>query len=696
MKQYSPNDIRSFILAGHSGGGKTSVGDAIARITGLNNRLGSVSDLSSLLDFEPEEKERGGSLSSAMLTCEYEGLKLHILDTPGDGDFIHTALPCLQAVDSAVLVISAIDGVEIGTEKLNTAAVAQGKPRTIFINKLDREHANHAATLKEIKDVLGVEPVLLQLPIGTSESFSGIVDLVEGKAYTYTGDAGTGTAGEIPEELAGEVELAVEALTEAVAMTDDDLVEKYLEEGELTSEEIRSGLRKGFTSGTIVPVLLGSASKNIGVDRLLNLSRAFPGPQEGKPTLAHREDKPEETTEILGDADGPFVALCFKTMIDPFFGHLSLFRVVSGTATTDTHPVNARTGNGERIGGLLHLVGKETVPVDKVVPGDLFAVAKLKETQTGDTLGDGKERLVVQWNPGPKPMISFVVKPLSRADEDKMRGAIEKTLAEDQGIQQSFDETTHEFVLSGMGANHITVAVAKIKRKYKVNLELDTPTIPYRETISKTADVRYRHKKQTGGAGQFGEVYIKYEPNDRGAGFEFTDSTVGGVIPNSLIPSVEKGVRFMLDRGVLAGFPIVDIRANLYDGKSHPVDSKDIAFQMAGRMATKKAVADAKPILLEPIYDVEVVGPEENVGDLMGDMNQRRARIQSMEGRGRNSVVKAYVPLAEMLSYAPALKSMTGGKGSYSMEFHTYDPVPPADQAIIVGKVNRLQAEEDE
>ncbi len=695
MKHYDSDQIRSFALVGHSGAGKTSIADAVAYLAGHNTRLGSVSDKTSLLDFEPEERDRGASLYSHFLTVESGGLKQHVVDTPGDGDFIHDAHLVMQGVDTAVLVVSASDGVETATEKMNTLAQELGLARAVFINKLDRERTDANATVAEVKEVLGIEPVLLQLPIGAHEGFKGVVDLPSGKAYMYEGDSGKATVGDVPSELAGEVEAAMEALTEQVAMTDDDLVEKYLEDGELSPEDFAAALAKGIAKGALVPVLFGSATKNIGVDRLLALAAQFPTPAQRPPYKVHPVGAPDDLRELPADPAGPAVALCFKTVIDPFVGHMSLFRAVSGTFTTDTHPTNLRSEKEERFGTLFHLVGKKSESVDRVVAGDIFAVPKLKYTETGDTLWAGKDPAVVAWRNPPKPMISYVLKPASRADEDKVRGALAKILAEDKGLKQSFDDVTKEIVLSGMGVNHISMAVDKMKRRYGVSVELGTPTIPYRETISGKADVRYRHKKQTGGAGQFGEVAIRIAPNP-GEGFLFEDVTVGGVIPNSLIPSVEKGVRHQLEKGILAGFPTIDVKVELYDGKSHPVDSKDIAFQIAGRQAIKRAVLDARPTLLEPIYDVEVTVPEDHVGDIMGDMNTRRARIQSMEGRGRNSVVKAYVPLAEMLNYAPSLKSMTGGKGSYTMEFHGYEPVPSHMQDKLVAEINRLQAGDDE
>ena len=694
MKTYDPSHIRSFALIGHGGAGKTSIGDALARLTGLNNRLGSVSDKSSLLDFEPEEQERGGSVSVAFLTCEREGFKTHVIDTPGDGDFLHDGMVCLQGVDAAVLVISAIDGVETATEKMNEQAARFDLPRAIFINKLDRERAEIEGPLKDIKELLGLEPVLLQLPIGKEDAFRGVVDLLARKAYVYSDDSGQPKAEAIPADMADEVQAAYEAMAEAIASCDDELIEKYLEEGELSEAELEAGLVAGLKSGALAPVLLGSAVRNIGVDRLLALARSFPSPLD-RPIPALASDEADAVGDAQADPNGPLVALCFRSIIDPFMGHLSIFRVFSGSATTDSSPKNVRVGREERLGSIFHLVGKKNVSVDKVVPGDIFAVPKLKFTDTSDTLADAKAQGTLRWIEAPEPMIAYVLRPKSRTDEDKMRTALQRTLAEDPGLRQTFDDVTKEIVLSGMGTNHLQMSVLKMKRKYGVEVEFGTPTIPYRETIGGKADVRYRHKKQTGGAGQFGEVAIRIEPNPN-EGYEFVDAIVGGVIPSALIPSVDKGVRGQLEKGILAGFPVQDLKVSLYDGKYHPVDSKDIAFQIAGRQAIKQAVLQARPILLEPIQDVEVICPEENVGDIMGDMNTRRAKIQSMGSRGNKSVVKAYVPLAEMLNYSPPLKSMTGGRGSFTMVFSSYEHVPMAMQDDLVKKVSRLRQTDDE
>ena len=693
MKSYETQSIRSIALAGHGGCGKTSLGEAIAYTCGVNTRLGSVSDNTSILDFEGEEQKRGGSISTSLLTVEYDGFKIHVLDTPGDGNFVHEARLALQVVDGAVLVVSAVDGVEVSTEQVSAHAANLGVPRAVFINKMDREHSDYEKVLGEIKEALGVSPVLMQLPLGKDADFHGVVDLIGRRSLTYSGGKGLGQPGEIPGDMADAVAVAIEAMTDVVAEVDDELIEKYLEEGELTQDELRTGLSKAILDGSVVPVLLGSATSNIGVDQLLWLCRAFPNAQQRPAVVGHAPDDENTPVSRMRKSDDPVSALCFKTIIDRV-GQISLFRCVSGSGG-DLTLLNPRTGNTERLGHIFHLAGKKQLPVDKVVAGDLFAVAKLRDTSTGDTLCDQKAPIVLPWVGTRQAMMSYTIKPKSRSDVDKLKVALSRLLAEDAGLSQSYDEVTKELVLAGMGASHVAVSVDKMERKYGVAVELGTPSIPYRETITRNADVRYRHKKQTGGAGQFGEVAIRVRPGDRGDGFQFVNKIVGGVIPTSLIPSVEKGVRDKLKDGVLAGYPVVDMIVELYDGKYHPVDSKDIAFQIAGRQAIKEAVMKSGPGLLEPIYVIEVVCPEEQVGDVMGDMNTRRGRILNMENRGRNAVVKATVPLAEVQSYAPDLRSMTGGKGSYTLEFNGYENVPGHMLEKLVESLNKARAEAD-
>lgn len=695
MTTFDTDRTRSFALVGHGGHGKTCMADCMALLMGKNTRLGKPDDETSLFDTEPEEHKRGGSISAHFLSGVWEETQLHVVDTPGEGNFLHEARAMLQAVGGVVVVISATDGVEVSTEQVFGFARNQGLARMVFVNKMDREHADHNAIVDEIQEVFGIQPVLLQLPIGKQDDFRGVVDLINHRALLYDGEGGVPTVADIPADMADEVEAATEAMMEAVAMADDELVEQYLEAGELTQEEVRVGLSKGILSGEVVPVLLGSARLNIGVDQVLKASRAFPHQGEGPQVTGHVPDHPDQPVEISAAADAPFAALCVKTLIDPYAGQISMFRVVSGTADHSATMLNPRTGKPERLGTMYLLVGKEHEPVEHVVPGDLFGVAKMRDMQTGDTLCDASRPVVLPYVEPPAAMMAYTITPKSRSDVDKLKSALAKLLAEDAGLRQDYDDITKEVVLAGMGAAHVQISIDKLARKYGVQVELGTPAVPYRETISGSADVRYRHKKQTGGAGQFGEVAIRVSPSDRGEGYVFIDAIKGGVIPNALIPSVKKGVGDQLQLGVLAGFPVVDVQVELYDGKYHPVDSKDIAFQIAGRQAIKEAVMKCRPALLEPVYSVDVVVPSDLVGDVMGDMNGRRGRVLNMDTRGRNSVVKAHVPLAEMLNYSPDLRSMTGGKGTYSMEFSSYEPVPAHMQDKVVAELNRMRDEDD-
>ncbi|MBN2801298.1 MAG: elongation factor G [Deltaproteobacteria bacterium] len=693
MQNYSTDKIRSFALVGHGGAGKTSMAEALAYTTGLNTRLGSVTDGTSLMDFEAEEQKRGGSISTSYLTTEFDGFKFHVADTPGDGNFLHEARTALQAVDGVIVVVSGVDGVEVSTEQMITATQNQNKPRAIFMNKMDRDYVDVAPIIAELSELFGKPVIPVQMPIGSADGFRGVVDMVCQKAYLYDNDKGTGTLSPIPAEMEAALSDAREVMMDAIASVDDELIEKYLEDMDLSNEELRRGLHKALQTGAAIPVFFGSAAKNIGLDLLLEMVKVFPSAEEADPVYGHTPGDIEDDLERTADADGPFAALCVKTLIERV-GTVSVFRLVSGKVDADTHVINARTGEAERLGSIFHLVGSKHVPIDQAMPGDIFGVAKLRDTHTGDTLTDPKEPVALPYVAPPPPMIAYTVTPESRNDIDKLKAGLTKLLAEDTGLQITQDSVSKELVLHGMGTSHVQISVEKLQRKYGVNVELGTPAIPYRETITADADVRYRHKKQTGGAGQFGEVAIRVRPGQRGSGFVFNNRIVGGVIPGSLIPSVDKGIREQLEKGILAGFQAVDVEVDLYDGKYHPVDSKDIAFQIAGRHAIKEAFAKARPVLLEPIYRIEVIVPEDHVGDIMGDMNTRRGRILNMDSRGRNSVVKALVPLAEMQTYAPDLRSMTGGKGFYTMTFETYERVPGGMQDKLVASLNEHRDDE--
>jgi len=694
MKNVDPRDIRSFALVGHGGSGKTSIGEAILFLSGANNRLGKVDDRSSVLDHEPEEQEKGHSLSSHFLSVEFEGRRLHVVDTPGDGNFIFDAQIVLNGVDAAVVVVSAVDGVEVQTERTWGFAQDLGLPRVVFVNKVDRERADPDGAIAQVQEAFGVRVVPLQIPIGKEMGFKGVVDLVRQKALIFATDgSGKATEADIPADLQDRARAATEALMDAAASADDALIEKFLEAGELTAEELKTGLARGIASGSLVPALFGAAASNQGVRALLELTAAFPSPLDARPrTLGEGS----AAREVRADATGPFVGLVIKTFNDPFAGKVNVFRVLSGSVNSEAGVQNAGKGTRERLSHLGVLRGKKSEGVDKAVAGDVVSVAKLKDTGTLDSLCD--ERAVYKVPPPvlPPPMMAYVVRARTKGDEDKVKGAIQKLLDEDPTLHVGHDELTKELTLAGMGQEHIEINVKRMRRKYGVDVELDLPLVPYKETIKGKARVQGRHKKQTGGRGQFGDCWLRLEPMPRGEGFQFVDEVVGGVVPRQYIPAVEKGVRETMVRGVLAGYPVVDVRVTLDDGSYHAVDSSEMAFKTAASKGFKKGFLEAKATLLEPIQDVDISVPEEAVGAVMGDVNGRRGRVVTMENRGRLTVIKAQIPLAEMLTYAPDLRSLTGGKGAFTMALSHNEEVPSHLLPKIVAESKRKVVEEEE
>ncbi|RMD99354.1 MAG: elongation factor G, partial [Deltaproteobacteria bacterium] len=611
MKVYETRDLRNVALIGHGGSGKTSLAEAMLYDAGMTTRLGRVEEGNTVMDFEEEEKERRGSITSGIGFLEWAKCKINLIDTPGDANFVADGRNCLYAVDSVLLVADAEDGIRVQAEKMARAAEELGLTRVAYISKLDRERGAFETAMKALTDLFGNKAVPVFLPIGTKDAFHGVVDLLRGKAFLFDGEGkGTFQETEIPAEMTEQVAEARERLVEAASESDDELIEKYLENGELSPEELEVGLKKAIAQGSLIPVLCGSAPKNVGIRPMLDFLAAYlPAPHgERKGT---NPDTGEEISRKFDDTE-PFSALVFKTIVDEI-GRFSVFRVISGAAIPDTTVLNPERRTDERLGQLFHLLGKERRKIEKASAGDIVAVARLKETITGDTLCDKKSPIRYPRIPVPPAIISFAVRPRSKADQDKISASLRKLMEEDTALRYERDEQTGEFLLSGMGQGHIEIVAKRLERKFKVGIELAAPKVAYLETIKGTADKRYRHKKQTGGAGQFGECAIKIEPN-RGAGFEFVNNIVGGVIPGQYIPSVEKGVRDQMKKGVLAGYPVVDVKVTLYDGKSHPVDSKDIAFQLAGRKAMKEALLAAKPTLLEPIMEMEVVVPEEFMG----------------------------------------------------------------------------------
>ncbi|MBN1335210.1 MAG: elongation factor G [Deltaproteobacteria bacterium] len=679
VKVYDTGDIRNIALVGHGFSGKTSLGEAMLLDAGVTTRLGHTEQGTSTFDFEPEEQKRGGSIASAFAWVEHQGRKINILDTPGDQNFLYDALAALRGADSAVVVVSAVDGVEVQTERFWHRAEALALPRVIFVNKMDRERADAAKTLADIEETLGVKPLVLQVPIGRESGFRGVVDLLTGRALFWGNDeSGTFQAGTVPADLVDEVQSARERLVEDVASTEDALLEKYMETFELSEEEIAGALEASFKKGTVVPVFFGAAARNIGVQPLLDfVVRCAPGPLEGPDLDA--EDLAGNPSTWPRRTDAPFLALVIRTFIDEFSGKVSVMRILSGTSPEDGQVLNTTQNLAERLGTLHVQRGTAREPVDRGVCGDIVSVAKLKDTHTNDCLSDPR-------NPGrlpgvthPQPMMAMTIKPATKVDEDRLKVAVERLIEEDPTLSRTFDEISHQMILNGMGQAHLEASIEKMKRKFKVAVNTDLPAVPYRETLSRAVkNVEGKHKKQTGGAGQFGVCFLDVEPLERGKGFEFVDKIFGGSIPRQFIPSVEKGILDRLKHGILAGYPVTDLRVSLIDGKYHPVDSKDIAFQRAGSKGLRAAMEAAGMKLLEPFYKMEIVVPTESMGDIMGDVTSRRGRVLGMDTRGKNTVISAVCPLAEIQRYAPDLHAMTGGKGSFTMEFFAYEDVPGA------------------
>jgi elongation factor G len=679
---------RNIALVSHGGAGKTSLAEVILFKTGVTKRIGRVEDGNTVMDFEPEELKRNASLSSGFGQYVWDKHTVTVIDTPGDQNFFTDTKLCVQAADSAVVLVDAVDGVKVQTEQAMDFAKDFNTPCMIFINKLDRERADFDRTLQDITNSLELKPITLQLPIGSEENFKGIVDLVTMKAYTYD-ESGRATAGDIPGDMQDLVESEREKLIEDVAEADDDLIERYLEGEDLSDEEIKNALKTGILSRTFAPVLCGSAIKGIGIDLFMDfVNNCMPSPLE-LPSKAGMN--PDDNSEIMRepDPDAPFSGFVFKTIADPYAGRLSIFKVVSGTLGSEGNFYNTTKETKERFNQLLTLSGKDQKPATEAGPGAIVAVAKLKETTTGDTLCDDSAKVVYTCAEPLPPLIAFALEPKTKGDEDKIFGSLSKLLEEDTALVLDRNAETKEILLSGSGQVHIEATVEKLKRKFNVEVNLNTPKVPYKETIKKKVRMQGKHKKQSGGHGQYGDCWIDMEPLPRGSGFEFVDGVVGGVIPRQYIPAVEKGILEACPKGVIAGFPCIDFRVTLNDGSFHAVDSSEMAFKIAGSLAFKKAAEAANPILLEPIMKVTITTPDEYMGDIMGDLNGRRGRVLGMDSAGKNQVINAQVPMSEFLTYAPDLRSMTGGRGMFNMEFSHYDEVPVQMAEKIIEKLNQ-------
>ncbi|MDJ0802414.1 MAG: elongation factor G [Desulfobacterales bacterium] len=684
------DQIRNVAFVAHSGAGKTSLAEAMLFKAGIITRIGRVEDGNTAMDYEPEELKRTSSISTGIHQFPWKKNTVTILDTPGDQNFFTDTKNCMQAADSALFVIDALDGVRVQTEQGWEFAEEFNLPVMLCINKLDKERADYEQAFEDVKNSLpGPKPILLQLPIGAEAEFKGVVDLISGKAFVY--DGGNVSSTNVPDDMQAAVESEMEALIENIAEADDALIERYLEGETITSEELRAALCKGINERIFAPVLFGSATANIGVDNLMDfLATIAPTPIErGAKTGTDLAGK--EAITRSPEAQAPFSAFVFKTVADPYSGRLSIFRVVSGTLGSDGNFYNATKESKERFNQLLTIAGKEQKPVEGAGPGAIVAVAKLKDTTTGDTLCADTDKVRYTFADPLPALISFALESKSKGDEDKIYISLNKLIEEDSGLKLERNSETNEILLSGRGQVHIEATIEKMKRKFGVDVHLNIPKVPYRETIKKKVRVQGKHKKQTGGHGQYGDCWIQMEPLPRGGGFEFVDAIVGGVIPKTYIPAVEKGIVESAHKGVIAGFPTVDFKVTLDDGSFHAVDSSEMAFKVAGSLAFKKAVADANPVLLEPIMEVTVTTPDEYMGDIMGDLNGRRGRVLGMESAGKYQQIKAQVPLAEFQTYAPDLRSMTGGRGIYSMGFSHYDEVPSqiAEKVIEELKMNQ-------
>jgi len=689
-------NIRNLVLIGHSGCGKTSLAEALLFTAGTTSRLGRVDDGSSVLDYEPEEIKRKITISSAFHHYQWKKHTVYLADTPGDDNFLADSRAALHVGDGAVVVIDAVDGVKVGTEKVWQAANHYNLPRLIFINKLDRERADFAAVMKNVRDILEVQAVPLQLPIGTEAGFKGVVDLVSLKAYTAAA-GGKLEAGPIPDDLQDDVAELRGDLMNYAAESDDALIEKFLEEGELTPEEIYRGLKIGVLKGAFVPVLCGAAANHlgpIGPSLLLDAINLYlPAPEERGPVQGAKPGSGAAVT-LEADPDGPLAAQVFKTVADPYAGRLSIFRVYSGTMTADATVFNVNKEAPERYGQLFLLEGKGQKAVASVGPGAFAAVAKLKETVTGDTLATEAKPILLPPLLPSHTMVTFAIEPKKQGEEDKVFSSFSKLIEEDPSLAITRNAETKEILVSGVGAVHIEATAEKMKRKFGVELNLKPPKVPYRETIKGTVRVQGKYKRQSGGRGQYGDTWLELEPLPKGSGFEFVDKIVGGAIPRNFIPSVEKGIVEAKNEGVLAGFPCVDFRVTLYDGSFHDVDSSDMAFKIAGSMGYKKGCEQAKPTLLEPVMKMVVTVPEDNMGDIIGDLNGRRGRVLGVEAQGKLQIITAHVPMIEVLLYAPDLISKTGGRGTYAMEFDHYEEVPPQQAEKIIAEARAAREKE--
>lgn len=688
MKRYQAEQIRNIGLFGHGSTGKTSLADVILYDTGGNDRQGRTDDGSSIFDFDPDEVKRKMSISAAMAPVEWKGHKINLVDTPGFMDFIAEVVGTMRVIDTAIILVSAQAGVEVGTERIWDLAEQNNLSRVIFINRMDKENANFDRAIDTINERLTAKIVRIQIPIGTAENFNGIIDLIRLKSYTF--EKKDTKEGEVPKELESKVQDMREKLVEAAAEADDELLTKYLDGAQLTEEEIKHGLRAGIAAGKVIPVLCGSAYQNIGIQLLLDFIIHYcPSPKD-RPLLKVKLIKENKESLLTLSENAPFAALVWKTTADPYVGKLSFFKVYSGIFRGDSHVLNVTKDKEEKINALFFMKGKNQEGAGEVCAGDLGCIAKLQQTVTGDSLCDKDRPVLFEPFQFPLPMSQMAILAKSKADEDKMGTALARLMEEDPTFVSRRDSEIKQTIISGMGEMHLEITMDRLKRKFGVEADLEIPKIPYKETIKAKTQVEGKHKKQSGGRGQYGHVWLELEPLSRGQRFEYVDKVVGGAVPRQYIPAVEKGLRESMEEGILAGYPVTDIRATLFDGSYHSVDSSELAFKIAGSLALRKGMQDAKPVLLEPIMEMEITVPEGNMGDVMGDLNSKRGKILGMELKPKGSqLIRALVPLAEVQRYSIDLRSMTQGRGNYVMKFAHYEEVPSNIAENIIAQAKK-------
>jgi elongation factor G len=680
MTNVNVKEVRNIAILSHGAAGKTSLADALLFTAGAVDLMGSVDAGSSVFMHEPEEIARKISITSSLGFADWKGVRINIIDTPGYINFLEEARGTLRAVDGAVLIISAISGVKAETEKIYKFACDYEIPRIAFVSKLDKERADFFRAVSDMEKYFCKNSLVLQLPIGLEDNFGGVVDLIKMKALQFSRDgSGKYEEKDIPENMKDEAAAYRKKMVEQIAETEDSLLEKYLDKGELAEEDIITGLKHGTIGGGLLPVLCGSPVKNMGTQPLLDMIlMCLPSPAEHAGVVPIKGIDPKTGNETLRKPapDDPLAALVFKTINDPFAGKLSLIRVYSGTLKADSTVYNASKQQKEKVGSLFHVQGKKHVTTQALTAGQIGAIAKMKETLTGDTLCSESNPIVMNFAKFADPVMSYAIVPKSRGDEDKVSTGVHKLLEEDPTLKFTYDEQTKEMVLSGMGQVHLEVTLEKLKRKFGAEVTMKTPKVPYKETIRAKSKAQGKYKKQSGGHGQYGDTWLEIEPLPRDSGFEFVDKIVGGVVPRQYIPAVEKGVIEAMHEGVLAGYPMVDVRVTLYDGSYHAVDSSEMAFKVAASMGFKKAMEGARPVLLEPIMSVEVATPDDTLGAVIGDLNSRRGKVQGVTPQSGGQSIKALVPMSEMLTYAPTLNSLTSGRGMYTMEFFGYEDVP--------------------